>query len=198
MSTSHAVALELPWILVAAPALVDPPFKKSVVLIVAHSDEGSMGFVLNRPIETPLAELVTPPPDLTIPDAVPVWFGGPVETTTGVILHTAPERPGHVAVAASEDALRELIATAVTRLGRDEAGPAVENEKLYPYRFAIGYAGWSSGQLDEELRRGSWLQCPLDQDLLFNTAWKDMWARALQGVGTNARNLVTPVQEYLN
>ena len=79
-------ALGPPTLLVASPQLQDPNFKKSVVLLLEYSDQGSMGFVINRPAGVPLQEVLSEQ-DYDIPTDVPVWFGGPVETETGIILH---------------------------------------------------------------------------------------------------------------
>src|SRR4051794_35720812 len=81
--------LTLPWLLVATPQLVDPNFKRTVVLVLEHGPEGSVGFVLNRPLEAPLAALVQRP-DLETPPEIAAWYGGPVDTGTGLALRARP------------------------------------------------------------------------------------------------------------
>src|SRR5262245_2454317 len=113
--------LPLPWLLVATPQLQDPNFKKAVVLVVEHGDGGALGFIINRPLTTPVADIVTDPP-APIPANVPTWLGGPVETSRGLILHrdavgASPDaaRGASVSVSSSPATLSQLIAAAEQR-----------------------------------------------------------------------------------
>lgn len=212
-------ALTLPWLLVATPQLQDPNFRRAVVLIVEHSSHGSMGFVINRPIQASLADLVSVQ-NVQIPANVPAWYGGPVERSTGIILHNRARPSGTafgvtdedatyqgLALSSSEQTLIDLVDYSIKR-SRDLAHVAPHApmqaeglslpDGLYPYRFLVGFAGWGPDQLDEELRQGSWIQAPATQELLFNTSWKTLWDKALGVVGANAKTLVTNAQPYLN
>lgn len=211
-------SLTLPWLLVAAPQLQDPNFRRAVVLVVEHSSHGTMGFVINRPIQASLADLVNMP-HVNIPANIPAWYGGPVERGTGIILHNRPH-PGKasdtvatqqatyqgLALSSSEQALIDLVDYSIRRSNElSTHAPAhadelsVPADGLYPYRFLVGYAGWGAGQLAEELRQGAWIQAPATQELLFHTSWKSLWDRAMGAVGVGAnKTLVTSAQPYLN
>ena len=205
--------LNLPWLLVATPQLMDTNFRRAVVLIVEHNDKGSMGFVINRPIQASLADLVSVP-NVDIPTNVPAWYGGPVERGTGIILHNQPKpiddsattsaRFQGLALSSSEQTLIDLVDYSVKRSHELERraqaadeGPQPD-EALYPYRFLVGYSGWGEGQLTDELKQGAWIQVPATQELLFNTSWKTLWDAALGQVGVNPKTLAPSVHQYLN
>ena len=193
----------LPWLLVATPQLQDENFKKAVVLVVEDGDEGSMGFVINRPTETPLGDLLENE-DLEVPPQVAAWYGGPVETDTGIILHRDVENAdfgvGNVGLSSSQETLEQLIKTARHRLDilAGDDGPRLAGSILYPFRFIVGYAGWGAGQLEEELRSGAWIQAPATDDLIFNANWRDMWSLAMASVGVPPSQLAPSHQPYLN
>lgn len=199
--------LSLPWLLVASPQLMDPNFKKAVVLIVEHTPEGSMGFVINRPIETSLAELVDNAP-VEIPPDVPGWYGGPVETGTGIILHNgqALKNQGDdpapaIALSSTQETLVELVQFSERRLKelKDRPGGARQPvEPLYPFRFLVGYSGWGAGQLMDEIRSGAWLQLPASEDMVFNANWKTLWDQAMGKVGVNPKSFAVAEHSYLN
>lgn len=213
-------ALNLPWLLVATPQLTDTNFKRAVVLIVEATEQGSMGFVINRPIQASLADLVNVP-NIEIPQNVPAWYGGPVERGTGIILHDRPrptgpgqepptsfisypgEREGEgLALSSSEQTLIDLVDYSIRRSQSLEAQNAeadgIAERGLYPYRFLVGYSGWGPGQLEDELRQGAWIQAPATHELLFHTPWKNLWDAALSAVGASPKTLVPSVHEYLN
>ncbi len=200
--------MSLPWLLVATPQLMDQNFQKAVVLIVEHTASGSMGFVINRPIQTSLAELVTSP-KIKIPENIPGWYGGPVETGTGIILHNGAtiKEPGHdstptIALSSTEETLVDLIDYSEQRMkeltlrhgGKVEA----KIEPLYPYRFLVGYSGWGEGQLMEEIRAGAWLQTAATQEIIFNSNWKTLWDTAMGQVGVNPKAFAIAEHTYLN
>ncbi len=200
--------ITIPWLLVASPQLEDPNFKNTVVLMVEENHEGAMGFVVNRPSETPLKELITV--DVKIPPAVPAWVGGPVESTTGFILHNQNDITDEkdidlgegVILSSSAETLTFMTLDAEKRLDKlsklDLSKDEFDVDTLYPFRFLAGYAAWASEQLDGEIRRGSWLQIPLNLDILFNCPWNKMWDRAITSIGFKPEELVTPDQPYLN
>jgi putative transcriptional regulator len=201
--------LSLPWLLVASPQLDDANFKRAVVLMIEHNANGSMGFVINRPVQTSLSDLVVTD-SIKIPENVPAWYGGPVETTTGIILHKkAPDETGvgGLTLSASETSLVDLVDYSVRRSDHLSQGstPAPgspdrhpDDAWLYPYRFLVGYSGWGAGQIDDELRQGAWIQIPLSDELLFNTKWGSIWEAALGQVGVSPKSLVTATHQYLN
>lgn len=189
--------LGLPWLLIATPQLTDANFRQSVILMVEHTRTGSMGFILNRPIEGALADVVNLP-DAAVPASLPAWFGGPVETRTGLVLKpadrdtSAPRNlsPPAVTLSASEELLKTLIKRA--------AQPPVQGAPLYPFRFVLGYAGWAEGQLHNELLAGAWIQAPATADLVFDTPWREIWERSMRIVGATPRTLAPVEHRFLH
>lgn len=170
-------------LLIAMPAMTDERFARTVVCICAHSSEGAMGIVVNRPIVRPsFAELVNqldvqPQPPLR---TVPICVGGPVEGGCGFLLHTAEWRDAStlsvtelVSLTASLDVLREVAA------GR---GPA-------SCLLALGYAGWGAGQLERELQANAWLSIDIDRQIVFDEHYDSKWRRALGSLGVDPNAL---------
>lgn len=165
-------------LLVAMPNMGDPRFEKSVVFMCAHDETGAMGLIVNKVV--PDLTLSTLLEELTIghkgglADTTPVFVGGPVETARGFLLHSAEfadrdsiRVKGDYAVTGTIDALRNAMG---------ENGP---RERL----FALGYAGWGAGQLEDEIRNNAWLVCEATHDLVFGTDQDTKWARAMSGLG---------------
>ena len=168
-----------PTFLVAAPSLSCPFFGHSVVLLVDHDDEGSFGFVVNKGSVLKLPEILTElgkVPGKRAED-VDVIRGGPVSPETGWVIfdpRDCDSLPGdvmvlsdHLAVTASVEMLDAIAA---------DRGPkrAV---------LALGYAGWGPGQLEDELREGSWLPMDVDLEVLFSVEYEERWERALSDLG---------------
>lgn len=171
--------------LVAMPGMMDERFQRSVIYLCAHSAEGAMGIVVNRPaadLSFPdlLVQLGIIPEgeEIRLPTSVErmnVLMGGPVETGRGFVLHTPdffldestlPIDDG-VCLTATVDILRAIA--------RGE-GPASAV-------LALGYAGWSPGQLENEIQANGWLNCPADPSLLFGTGLDAKYDLALRKIG---------------
>ena len=160
-------------LLIAMPAMQDQRFAQSVIYVCAHSDEGAMGIVLNRPVERPsfddlLAQLAVDPK----PPArrIRLCQGGPVDNARGFVLHTADwtgdgslQVNGEVALTASLDVLKAIA----------EGGGPREGV------LALGYAGWGPGQLDAEMHQNTWLSVGPDESLVFDAQVTTKWRRAL-------------------
>lgn len=166
-------------LLIAMPAMTDERFARTVVCVCAHSSEGAMGIVINRPIIRPtFAELleqldIQPQPPERV---IPICAGGPVEGSRGFLLHTAEWRDPStlevteaVLLTASLDVLREVAA------GR---GPT-------SCLLALGYAGWGAGQLERELQANAWLSVGIDQQIIFDDHYDSKWRRALGRLGVD-------------
>lgn len=166
-------------LLIADPFLKDLNFKRSVIFICEHQAEGSFGFILNRPYEFPLNELVAGIEDLPIP----VFCGGPVQMDTIHFLHQYPSKiPGSYKV--SEDAwFGGNFETAISLIRSGE----IDMSRI---RFYIGYSGWSSGQLDEELKEKSWITVNATRRLLFHKDINQLWKEALRHLGGDYEMLV--------
>jgi putative transcriptional regulator len=159
-------------LLIAAPSLFDY-FRRTVVLVIEHTPDGAMGVVLNRESETPVAEAVPQLADLAAHDEL-VRIGGPV----------APESV--VALGEFGD-LSEAGMQVVGQLGTLD--PDSANESLTRMRVYAGYAGWSAGQLDDELEQEAWLVAPAEEGDPFSAG--DIWSHALERRGGAYRLLAT-------
>ncbi|HEY5226761.1 MAG TPA: YqgE/AlgH family protein [Methylovirgula sp.] len=172
-------------LLLAMPGMPDGRFARSVIYMCAHSDEGAMGIIINRPAPSVnfsellvQLEVIAPDEAIELPPkagSVPVLKGGPVETGRGFVLHsndfyidnsTLPI-DASVSLTATVDILRAIARG-------DGPGRAV---------LALGYAGWSPGQLEEELQQNGWLTCPADSSLIFDTPLESKYDSALRKLG---------------
>ena len=175
-------------LLVADPFLQDPNFKRTVVFLCEHQEEGSFGFVLNRPYEYMLADLVSGVEDLDIP----VFYGGPVQIDTVHFLHQVPDQiPGGFKVV--DDVYWggdfELL------LGLIGSGAVGANE----VRLFAGYSGWSAGQLAGEMQGQSWIRHSASAGKVFTLASDAFWRDILREKGGRFKVLANyPVDPRLN
>lgn len=164
-------------LLVAMPSMQDPRFVKTVIYMCAHNADGAMGLVVNRALNVlSFAELLDQL-DIDVAtgtDDSKVYFGGPVETGRGFVLHSPDYcQDGtlvvndRIALTATVDILRAIAA------GR---GPR-------RHLLALGYAGWGPGQLDSEIRANGWLHVDADEDLVFDARINSKWERAMAKIG---------------
>ena len=168
--------------LVAMPGMGDERFARSVIYLCAHSADGAMGIIVNKPV----ADLSMP--DLLVqleiaPEAdaivlrervghMPVLVGGPVDAKRGFVLHSADFHIDQSTLAIADD----ICLTATVEILRAiAAGNGPESAVL-----ALGYAGWQAGQLENEILANGWLNCPADPDLIFNAALDAKYERALR------------------
>ncbi|AMJ58956.1 YqgE/AlgH family protein [Bosea sp. PAMC 26642] len=171
--------------LIAMPGMSDSRFSRSVVYVCAHSEDGAMGIIVNKPApDTKFPDLlvqldVIPSEELIrLPsqaERMQVLRGGPVETKRGFVLHSAdfflesatlPIDDG-ICLTATLDILRAIA-----------IGSGPENAIL-----ALGYAGWAAGQLEAEIQSNGWLHCAADQALLFDDGIETKYHRALGKIG---------------
>jgi putative transcriptional regulator len=161
-------------LLIAMPTMNTPHFAQTVIYMCAHTADGAMGIVLNRPLASPsfddlLAQLdVLPAPPVR---RIELFRGGPVDAGRGFVLHTTDwtgdgslQVDGRVALTASLEVLKAIA---------DGGGPAKG-------LLALGYAAWGPGQLDREMQENVWLSAPADSiDLLFDRDHDTKWRRAM-------------------
>ena len=168
-------------LLIAMPGMADPRFEHSVVFMCAHSDEGAMGLLINKPTgDLQMKELleqlsITPGPELR---DVAVHFGGPVEHGRGFVLHDY----GYHSSISTLDVNEDFAMTATLDILEDLA------EGRGPSRviMALGYAGWGPGQLEAEIAQNGWLTCDAGHGLVFDTPDPDKWEAALNVLGVSA------------
>lgn len=173
-------------LLVAAPQVVDGEFGGTVVLLVQHEAEGSFGFIVNRTaplaFKDVLAELDLAqnpsPPDL------PVLTGGPVARESGWVMFDPRSRSSTDAeVIEVGDGL--VVSTSLELLAE-----IAKSREAPRHILLLGYAGWAPGQLETELREGTWIPVDFSDEILFDTPVEDRWDRALAMAGIDPRQLV--------
>ena len=163
-------------LLIATSQMPDPRFEKQVIYICAHDKDGAMGLVINKPIsEINLADILLganlPIPTIKLP---PVYMGGPVEPSSGFILHSAdylPDESIHISktvIMSRNPSILEDIAAG--------HGP-------HHFIFVLGYAGWAPDQLEHELTDNGWLTVPCNDRILFDTPDADKWKEAAKIYG---------------
>ena len=175
-------------LLIADPFLKDPNFLRTVVFLCEHKEEGSFGFVLNRPFTNTIDELI---PELQ-DHKLPVFYGGPVQQDTIHFLHQCPEDiPGG----------QEILKGVYWGGDFDKMVELIRSNSLDParIRFYIGYSGWGSGQLDDELKEKSWLTVKATRKLVFHRNFEEIWKESLKLLGGDYEMMINfPIDPQLN
>jgi putative transcriptional regulator len=152
----NKIDLDKGRLLLSEPYLPDPNFERTVILLTEHNDDGSVGFVLNKPSESKVSEVMEELSKFEFP----IYIGGPVQQDTLHYVHRCRE-------------LKDAIAV-------QETGQISATE----IRFFLGYSGWSPGQLAEELKLDSWIVSDrVSEELIFETLPDQMWKSALKSLG---------------
>lgn len=180
--------LETPVMLLAMPQVLDPFFHKSVVLLIHHEEEGSVGFIVNRPTKIKIAE-VFEGLDLTWSgsDAALASFGGPVQPQQGTVLFKGDE-----VVEPTEEELSEGVNHVCPGVAMIQQLSALRSLATAPppsLRLFLGYAGWDGGQLEQEIRRNDWLIAPADRGLVFADDPERVWLDAMSSIGIDPGTL---------
>lgn len=160
-------------ILISEPFLIDPNFKRSIVLLCEHNEDGSVGFILNKPTQVKLNQVMEE--DFPEFDA-PVYFGGPVQINTlqfihklGDTLEGSTEIGDGLYWGGSFEILKLLIES--------------KQVKSSDFRFFIGYSGWSVGQLEDEMKINSWIVTSTESENLFSDEPDKLWGEILKKMG---------------
>ena len=158
-------------LLIAGPALLDPNFWRTVVLVIEHTDEGALGLVLNRPSETTVGEAVPQLEELVDLDEQ-LYIGGPVQ-------------PSSVIVLAEFEDTTDAALIAFDDIGVLGKGASLENVNagVRTGRAFVGHAGWGPGQLDSELERGDWILEPARREDAFAGDPSELWPEVLTRKG---------------
>jgi putative transcriptional regulator len=174
--------------LIAMPSLKDPYFKHSVVYICEHDEKGAMGFIINFPVKLTLQELLNnvdsidhyPEPPLLNP----VFLGGPLELERGFVLHSP------VADNSQSTKLNDQLMVSNSNAILSTLGTKNEPEK---YIVTLGYASWSSGQLEKEINDNHWISMESQNDIIFSTPVEQRWIESLQRLGISPEQLSTEI-----
>ena len=174
--------------LIAMPGMVDETFAGTVVYLCEHTEKGALGLVINKPIDIKLknlfekVELAKPPSPLA---EQPVYFGGPVQTERGFVLHEKQAEgasPYNSTLSIGDSGLEMTTSKDVLEAMADGAGP----KKVL---ITLGYSGWQAGQLEDELGRNGWLTVDADPAVIFDTPIEQRYDRALSLLGFDPRML---------
>ncbi|MGE0409973.1 MAG: YqgE/AlgH family protein [Amphiplicatus sp.] len=174
-------------LLIAMPNMTDPRFERTVLIVCSHDEHHALAVILNKPLAHvefgELLEQLSIDPREGI-GGDPVYFGGPVHTSRGLVLHSLDyrrEETLEVAPGVGMTATREVL---VDIGGRGAAGPRPARHLL-----AVGYAGWSGGQLEDELAMNAWAHCAAEADIVFAPDPERSWAKALARLGVTGAML---------
>ena len=173
-------------LLLAEPYMIDPHFRRTAVLLCEHDAEGSLGLILNRPTGLNIHDVIAEFPEF---DAQ-VYYGGPVHGDSLHFIHDLGDL--------LEDSLE--IATGVWWGGDFENLKFLISSGLLPperIRFFVGCAGWSNGQLEEEMGYGSWVAVPMDPNYAFKSEPSDLWSQAMSHKG-NRYEIIAEIPEYVS
>ena len=163
--------------LLAMPGMADPNFSGAVVYVAEHSAKGALGLVINRTMDIDLRTLferidLALEPELLVRQ--PVFFGGPVQTDRGFVLHHPLGQWNSTVVVAEEVGLTSSK-DILEAVARGEGPPKM--------LVALGYAGWGPGQLEDEISRNAWLTLPADAEVIFDTPVELRLSRAFGLLG---------------
>ncbi|MEZ4701861.1 MAG: YqgE/AlgH family protein [Rhodothermales bacterium] len=159
-------------VLIAPPMMDDPHFKRTIVLLCEHGVEGSFGLILNRTLSLQLSEVVE---DMTEYTGY-LSLGGPVQPNTLHVLHRHGERVGET---------REIVDAVFWGGDFDAIQSMLSNHEAADdeFRFFLGYAGWSPGQLDAEIEQGAWILARTDESMIFTAEPSRLWGEAMRRLG---------------
>ncbi|MEM7068921.1 MAG: YqgE/AlgH family protein [Pseudomonadota bacterium] len=192
MSSDQAFPSLCGKFLIAMPDMGDSRFDRSVVYICAHSEEGAMGFIVNRTMPTPSItefftqlEIITETEKITVPDTVSsksMHVGGPVEPGRGFVLHTAEFESS-----STVEVRDNICLTATLEILRAIATGKGPQQAI----LALGYAGWAPGQLEDEISSNGWLTVDATEHILFECKNEDKYRKSLALLGIEESLLST-------
>lgn len=159
-------------LLIASANLLESNFKRTVLMMCEHNEEGSLGFILNRPMEFQVREAVTGFEEV----GELLHMGGPVQSDTVHFLHLRGDLL---------DGSEEILPGLFWGGDREELSYLLNTGVMKPseIRFFLGYAGWSAGQLESEFEEGSWYMADATADMVFSGEYERMWSRTVRSKG---------------
>lgn len=173
--------------LIAMPALVDSHFSHSVSYLCQHNEEGALAITINRPTDMVLANIFEQMGIKSNSKQIqqtPIFAGGPAQKERGFIIHNKESRDWDSSISISDT-------TSLTS-SRDVLEAIADNQGPKHYLVALGYAGWSAGQLEKEFLANSWLNSPYEQNILYNTPIDQRWKAAADQLGIDINQLTSP------
>lgn len=175
--------------LIAMPTLQDPLFKRSVVYICEHNEDGAMGLIVNKPMENLTVDGILTKlkisPEPREPDArldKPVFAGGPLAEDRGFILHSA-QRTFASSIRVSDNTVITTSRDVLETLGTPDQPEQV--------LVALGYCAWEKDQLESELLENAWLTTSANSNILFHTPIAERWREAAKSMGVDIHNIAS-------
>ncbi|HXY59960.1 MAG TPA: YqgE/AlgH family protein [Methylocystis sp.] len=179
-------------LLIAMPDMADERFSRSVIYLCAHSADGAMGIMLNKPAPVATSfpnlleqlKIIDPKEKIALSSAakeIKILSGGPVQTDRGFVLHSADFFIDNSTLPIDEDV---SLTTTIDILRAIATGKGPNRAVL-----ALGYAGWDAGQLENEIQLNGWLHCPADAGILFDHYYETKYERALRSIGVDLASL---------
>jgi putative transcriptional regulator len=169
--------------LIAMPNMADPHFSRTLTFICEHNDQGALGIVVNRPIELKLGALFKQI-DIALPDQglanLPVYFGGPVQTDRGFVLHQP------IGSWQSTLVVEQSVGLTTSKDILQSVGAGKGPQRML---VSLGYAGWAAGQLEEEIKANGWLTVEAKPDVIFDLAPEERLPAAMNILGVNYATL---------
>jgi putative transcriptional regulator len=172
--------------LIAMPNLNDKDFAHTVIYLCQHNDEGAIGITLNRPMQMKLGDIfaqmnINAQSLATINS--PVYLGGPVQPERGFVIHNTSNRQWDSSINISD--------TVSLTSSRDILEAIANGTGPVNYLIALGYAGWTAGQLEKEIIENTWLHTPYAESILYDTPVSERWNAAANLIGININLLTT-------
>lgn len=171
-------------LLVAMPGMGDPRFEKAVIFMCAHTPEGAMGLIINKPApEVKVADLLDQLkiPRISSDQEIRAHFGGPVELGRGFVLHDGDYDVGDSTMHVSDEFGMTATLSILENIAKGD-GPAASI-------LMLGYSGWGPGQLEDEIGLNGWLTCEATPELVFGTLSDQKWAASLASMGVDPQIL---------
>jgi len=173
--------------LIAMPSLFDPHFFHTVTYLCQHNQEGALGIVINRPTGMKLKDIFEQMKiecEFEPINATPIFAGGPVQQERGFVIHSPCEQHWDSTIATAENINLTSSRDILEAIAKGQ-GPA-------QYLIALGYAGWSSGQLEKEIIENAWLNTPCGEAILYETPVNQRWNAAASQLGIDINRLTAP------
>ena len=183
--------------LVAMPGMVDPHFAGTVIYLFEHTERGAMGLVVNRPTELDIGALferIELKLEIAPVSGQPVFFGGPVQVERGFVLHEpALESEAESATPSAFSSSLVIPGGLTMTTSKDVLEAVAAGNGPRKFLIALGYAGWSAGQLEEEITLNGWMNVPLSQqhmvDIIFDTPTSQRYEKTMGHLGFDPAHL---------
>lgn len=170
-------------LLIAMPSLNDPNFEKTVIYLCEHHEQGSVGLIINRPMQYPLSvvfEQLKIEPIRAEQNRTPLMYGGPVQPERGFVIHK--QTGGWRSSLFLQDEVTVTTSNDIIRAIADDKGPQ-------DVLVTLGYSGWTENQLEHEVMDNMWLVCPYKAEILYEVPFEERWEYAGLTLGIKMNQL---------